>query len=232
MSTTGNTSKGALGNLYQTTLKDSSGFSIADGTYANLEPPAATPQATVYIGSYNRLDYTSVTYDLDVSSHAVANLSWMVNQTARTLALAIAQESKLENNTTGVITTGIINEAQVSVNAGTISTLIGHRAAITGNTGTISNYYGFYFPDHSAISGITSRFSFINTDASAPIYSVAPIVTAASVVSTTAQFSEISDPVAPSANEAKLFVRDNGSGKTQLCVRFATGAIQVISTEP
>lgn len=40
------------------------------------------------------------------------------------------------------------------------------------------------------------------------------------------------EPGAPAANTARLFVRDNGAGKTQLCVRFATGAIQVIATEP
>lgn len=45
-------------------------------------------------------------------------------------------------------------------------------------------------------------------------------------------FSEVVAPAAPDANVARLFVRDNGSGKTQLCVRFPTGAIQVISTEP
>lgn len=43
---------------------------------------------------------------------------------------------------------------------------------------------------------------------------------------------EISDPAAPGADTARLFVRDNGSGKSQLCIRFATGAVQVISTEP
>jgi hypothetical protein len=40
------------------------------------------------------------------------------------------------------------------------------------------------------------------------------------------------DPEAPGQNAARLFVRDNGSGKGQLCVRFPTGAIQVIATEP
>lgn len=40
------------------------------------------------------------------------------------------------------------------------------------------------------------------------------------------------DASAPAANKAALFVRDNGSGKTQLCVRFNTGAIQVIATQP
>jgi hypothetical protein len=40
------------------------------------------------------------------------------------------------------------------------------------------------------------------------------------------------DPSAPSANRGRLYLRDNGSGKTQLCVRFNTGAIQVLATEP
>ena len=34
------------------------------------------------------------------------------------------------------------------------------------------------------------------------------------------------------AYTARLFCRDNGSGKSQLCVIFATGAIQVVATEP
>lgn len=46
------------------------------------------------------------------------------------------------------------------------------------------------------------------------------------------QLPEVADPANTPANTAKLFVRDNGSGKTQLCVRFPTGAVQVISTEP
>jgi hypothetical protein len=33
-------------------------------------------------------------------------------------------------------------------------------------------------------------------------------------------------------NRAGLFVRDNGSGKTQLCVQFSTGAVQVLATQP
>jgi len=41
-----------------------------------------------------------------------------------------------------------------------------------------------------------------------------------------------SAPSAPAANKARLFAQDNGAGKTQLCVRFNTGATQVIATEP
>lgn len=39
-------------------------------------------------------------------------------------------------------------------------------------------------------------------------------------------------PAAPAANVGRLFTRDNGAGKTQLVVRFNTGAEQVIATQP
>jgi hypothetical protein len=45
-------------------------------------------------------------------------------------------------------------------------------------------------------------------------------------------FPERADPAAPPAGRAVVFARDNGSGETQLCVRFATGAVQVLATEP
>jgi hypothetical protein len=41
-----------------------------------------------------------------------------------------------------------------------------------------------------------------------------------------------SDPAAPEASNLRLFARDNGSGKMQFCIRFPTGAVQVIATEP
>jgi hypothetical protein len=39
-------------------------------------------------------------------------------------------------------------------------------------------------------------------------------------------------PPARAANRARLFIKDNGAGKTQLCVRFNTGAVQVVATQP
>ena len=47
-----------------------------------------------------------------------------------------------------------------------------------------------------------------------------------------AEIHESTDVSAPAANKVRLFARDNGSGKTQLCARFPTGAVQVIATEP
>jgi hypothetical protein len=40
------------------------------------------------------------------------------------------------------------------------------------------------------------------------------------------------DPPAPGPTNARVFARNNGAGKMQLCVRFPTGAVQVIATEP
>jgi hypothetical protein len=40
------------------------------------------------------------------------------------------------------------------------------------------------------------------------------------------------DPAAPATGRGRLYMRDTGTGKTQLCVRFATGAVQLLATEP
>jgi hypothetical protein len=40
------------------------------------------------------------------------------------------------------------------------------------------------------------------------------------------------DMTAPGTNGARLYTKDNGGGKTQLVVRFASGAVQVLATEP
>lgn len=44
--------------------------------------------------------------------------------------------------------------------------------------------------------------------------------------------TEQTAPSAPAANTARLYVDDNGAGKTRLNVRFNTGAVQVIATQP
>jgi hypothetical protein len=44
------------------------------------------------------------------------------------------------------------------------------------------------------------------------------------------EMPEIANPTTPGANRARLFVRDNGSGHTQLCVKFHNGAIRVLAT--
>jgi hypothetical protein len=44
------------------------------------------------------------------------------------------------------------------------------------------------------------------------------------------EIGEIATPASPAAHKARLFIKDNG-GKTQLCVRFPTGAVKILATE-
>ncbi len=46
------------------------------------------------------------------------------------------------------------------------------------------------------------------------------------------EMEEMTAPSAPVMNRGILFLRDNGAGKTQLCILFNTGAVQVIATQP
>ena len=41
-----------------------------------------------------------------------------------------------------------------------------------------------------------------------------------------------SDPGSAPSGSARLFARTNGSGKVELCVRFPSGAVQILTTEP
>lgn len=50
-------------------------------------------------------------------------------------------------------------------------------------------------------------------------------------VTNTIRLKETSNPAAPNNTHALLYARDNGSGQTQLAVRFATGSIITLATE-
>ena len=58
------------------------------------------------------------------------------------------------------------------------------------------------------------------------------VTSAGVLVSGVVEGAEQTAPAAPAANGYKIFAVDNGSGKTVLKVQFATGAAQVIATEP
>lgn len=46
------------------------------------------------------------------------------------------------------------------------------------------------------------------------------------------EFQEMAFPAAPGANRARLFVEDNGAGKTRLMIRFSSGGNQQIAIQP
>lgn len=46
------------------------------------------------------------------------------------------------------------------------------------------------------------------------------------------EMNEGAAPATPGANKARIFLRDNGSGKTQFCIEYATGGVRVLDTQP
>lgn len=67
-----------------------------------------------------------------------------------------------------------------------------------------------------------------------PLYSLSTVTTLANQVAfglRHLEVQEITAPAAGAANSARLYVVDNGSGKTKLMVQFATGAAIQLAIE-
>ncbi len=45
------------------------------------------------------------------------------------------------------------------------------------------------------------------------------------------EFTEMTAPATPAANQARVFARDNGSGKTQVCIILPDGVVTVLATQ-
>jgi hypothetical protein len=92
-----------------------------------------------------------------------------------------------------------------------------------GTSGNSAGYLGLWSRDPS--TGLAERLRITSTGVIQ--------VPANGIVGGFFEMNELTgDPAAGASNTARLFVKDNGAGKTQLVVRFATGAVQVIATEP
>lgn len=94
-------------------------------------------------------------------------------------------------------------------------------------------------PDVTALPATyTSAFEFRGMGAALPVLKLTPATSQTEPLIDLAgggfiQGTEAaSDPAAPAANGYRLYSRDNGAGKTQLCVRFSSGAVQVLATQP
>ena len=117
-----------------------------------------------------------------------------------------------------------------------LSTVVGHMAKGGGAYSTV-------FGETAQVAGTTQFGTAIGraaTVASGHVRSVAlgstTTTTAADQVQIGGRHIELTelatDPAAPATDGARLFTKDNGAGKSQLCVRFNTGAVQVLATQP
>lgn len=92
----------------------------------------------------------------------------------------------------------------------------------------LNTVYGL-FP---TLTGTRNRITDAVVEGHATIYNLRSDATTIFTTKDVLELPRQADPAAPADNIARLYTRDNGADKTQLVVRFPTGAIQVIATEP
>jgi hypothetical protein len=144
--------------------------------------------------------------------------------TAASQAVAVGHTSNADNHGVALGYGSISGQFGVALgrNAQQLSTAfavtaLGNGSTVSGNYGTSIGYAAVC--DHANSVALGDQVT----------------TTAASQIKCGArhfELTEIADPSAPATNSGRLYMRDNGSGKTQLCVIFPTGAVQVIATEP
>jgi hypothetical protein len=148
--------------------------------------------------------------------------------------------SETDVGTRGLSVDGLGMYAQSEHNDGILGVALSASRGVHGESAGGSGLYGFSGPYATgpATKAKTGVYGYANQDATAngvvgesakgyAGYFIGKVYT-----TTFHEMKEISTPAAPAADKARLFVRDNGSGKTQLCVRFNSGGVKVLATQP
>lgn len=181
-------------------------------------------------GGKGVLDSTGFSFANDADNYVKINASnsWLL-EVYSNQAEKIA---KLINNSTSSSALGLWVAVEGSGTGGDAITATCNggkaiAASAAGSTGYgigvygTGNKYGGQFI--GAVSGVRAEATFGNAGEFA-----GPVVVEDDYI----ELDEMTEPSAPAANGGRLYLKDNGSGKTQLCVRFNTGAVQVLATQP
>jgi len=108
----------------------------------------------------------------------------------------------------------------------------GGRRALFGTP--VSSSTGLHFYDEEVIGWTTTgnlaggaADTLIISRAASNILGISGASAGASI-----EVTEMTAPAAPAANKARIYIEDNGSGKTRLMIQFPSGAAQQIAIEP
>lgn len=183
------------------------GTIISDVTIVGntVELTHATPQSAIYLGSNTATPINRIT----VAANRL-NGPGSSGVGIRLLAGAGSSDILIANNAAKGFSSGFNSPANTNHDEVTVS-----GNDLRGNTTPVS---------HSATGG-TYRF-FGNVEANDQVvFSIGD--------TNGIEMRELAaDLAAPASNRGRVYMKDNGAGKTQLVVRFPTGAVQVIATEP
>jgi len=155
--------------------------------------------------------------------------------------VAIKGHTATGNSVDGIRLTGLANQCTVAGNHAIANSNVGIQEVINGvNTPNNNMIFENQIAGNNTSNIVTvlgadsEAFSNLNNPLSVLAKSLQIGKSTETILDTDGyiQFSENGDPAAPAANRGRLFVRDDGAGNTELAVRFATGATQVIATQP
>jgi hypothetical protein len=210
-------------------------FNTSNNTAVGYE--AARGSTTVANNTGNNLTavgYQALTSNTSGGSNSALGLGALLSNTTGSNNSAVGVNALFEN-TTGSNSTAVGRQAAERFVANS-NTALGYRALRGGdatpanNTGTNNIAIGFQAGD-AITTGSTNIVIGHDIDVDSPTANN-QINVGGVYFHDRLLYTERADPAAPAANQAVVYARDNGSGKTQLCVRFNTGAVQVLATEP
>lgn len=155
--------------------------------------PTTEPASALYTARRATTHYTG-SFAMPLPAHAIGAFGQMLWQPSANVqgGLLIGTEGTVEVlNGSALLAYGVvgtinavsagksISEAaglygKCTSNSGTITAFWIAKGEIPGNSGTIGQHGGYYIPDCSGVSGITTRVGFVNDDPAAPNISDSP----------------------------------------------------------
>lgn len=230
---TGYVSKGALdtvrlntGNILGATTAEPT--SVAIGRGASVPTSAVE---SVVIGSGASVSSTGQSVVIGEKATAPATCVVIGDGASSTAAGNVVIGQGATSTSTAQVTTVVGSSATANL---TGNTAIGNAASATNSQSTAIGRLASAAANDSVALGRSSSVpagynGSVALGASTTVTAAAQVQIGAKHI----EFTELAaDAAAGAANSARLYVKDNGSGKSQLCVRFASGAVQVIATEP
>jgi hypothetical protein len=215
---------GALGGL----------GALAASAIARVNPVRAGTDGDVVLGS--ALNSTSTA--TAITNTTAGAQAFAAYATGGGTGVSGQSDSYIGVNGSSSSSVGVVGSSGATNQPAIVGWSAGNSTGIQGHSGTSSppaakaktGVYGYAAQDASS-HGVTGE-----SPAGIGMYGISSTgygVYSAGVVYTTRfyELTEISTPVSPIANRARLFAKDNGLGKTQLCVKFANGTVKILATE-
>lgn len=197
---------------------------------------SGTSRYNLYMGG-SAPNYLAGNTGIGTTSLTATNLRIAAGITGGTAAEGVEAAGQVQSDVTS--TARYFTTTASTVGSMSMTSVLHYRATQGSfNGSTIGSQYGFFVD--STLTGATANYGFYGNLAASGTsrYNLYMGGTAPNHMAGSTTFGsyiggvEIAAPAAPAADGWRLFGQDNGAGKTQLCVIFASGAAQCFATQP